>query len=117
MLEVLRSQPHAVGIAANQIGIMKRVCVVHIDRPLTFINPQVVSTSGTIIYKEGCLSFPGEVIKTKRFFTISVKADNYKEIQNFVPHDEKTLLECVCIQHEIDHLNGIVMHDRISKGL
>ena len=62
-------------------------------------------------YTEGCLSFPGEIIKTTRYSNIVVRDTNNGTVV-YEPKDAEHLLEIVCIQHEIDHLNGIVMHDR-----
>ena len=101
-----------VGIAANQIGIQKSVCLVNIDKPIVLINPKIVKAYGQTHFAEGCLSFPGEVILTERFTSVTVIADNHEEPLNF---NEENLLECVCVQHEIDHLNGVTMFDRQHK--
>ena len=99
----------AVGIAANQIGLSERVCFINVAEPILLINPVITSASGKVKYVEGCISFPGEVVKTLRYSQITVKADNYVGELLF---DSTNLLECVCVQHEIDHLNGITMFDR-----
>lgn len=107
---LIESMPsYGVGIAANQIGIQKRVCVVEVEERYCLINPQIVKAEGKILYTEGCLSFPGKSVLTERFTSITVTADNYEEPLNF---SEENLLECVCVQHEIDHLDGITMFDR-----
>ena len=116
LIQKLEEQTNAIGIAANQVGIYKQVCIVRVDRTIVLINPRIVRQMGEVLYREGCLSFPREEVETKRFFSISVKADNYEEIQDFVPHDARSLLECICIQHEIDHLRGITMPDRAIGG-
>tara|TARA_B100001778_G_scaffold323849_1_gene317572 strand:- start:10 stop:432 length:423 start_codon:yes stop_codon:yes gene_type:complete len=100
---------HGVGIAANQIGIQKNVCLVNVNKPIVFINPKIVKAYGKTHFAEGCLSFPGETVLTERFTSVTVIADNHEEPLNF---NEENLLECVCVQHEIDHLNGITMFDR-----
>tara|TARA_R110000824_G_scaffold142824_2_gene310113 strand:+ start:2203 stop:2646 length:444 start_codon:yes stop_codon:yes gene_type:complete len=102
----------AIGIAANQIGIQKRVCLINVGREIILINPKIIKSSGEIGYVEACLSFPAKNIMTRRFATIVVKADNHEEELNFSTNN---LLECVCVQHEIDHLNGITMFDRQHK--
>ena len=102
----------AIGIAANQIGIQKRVCLINVEREIILINPKIIIGEGEIIYVEACLSFPKKNIMTKRFANITVKADNHAEELNF---SAANLLECVCVQHEIDHLNGITMFDRQRK--
>lgn len=110
---LLKSLPdEGVGIAANQIGIQKNVCLVNIDKPIVFINPKIVKAYGQTHFVEGCLSFPGEAILTERFTSVTVIADNHEQPLNF---SEENLLECVCVQHEIDHLNGITMFDRQYK--
>ena len=93
---------HGVGIAANQIGIQKNVCLVIVEKPIVLINPKIVKAEGSTHFLEGCLSFPGESILTERFTSVTVIADNHEEPLNF---NEENLLECVCAQHEIDHLN------------
>ena len=106
------SQHKAVGIAANQIGIQKRVCLIEVDQEIILINPEITKAEGDVLYLEGCLSFPGKNIFTKRFASIVVNADNHEEELYF---STENLLECVCVQHEIDHLNGITMFDRQYK--
>jgi peptide deformylase len=108
-----------IGLAANQIGINKRVCVITASRPITLINPEIVSSFGKIMFDEGCLSFPEQTVRTLRSTNILVKADNLNGPVNYGTKDlnnfEK-LLECICIQHEIDHLDGITMFDREFRG-
>jgi len=113
LLQVLYSTANGVGLAANQIGIGKRVCVIDVLGPLILVNPKIISGFKKIKYKEACLSFPGTYINTERFANIMVSADNHKAPLLF--SEEKSLLECVCVQHEIDHLNSITMFDRELK--
>ena len=113
LLKVLAKSENGVGLAANQIGINSRVCVVYVDEPIVLINPSIVGKFKKILFQEGCLSFPGDYIITERYENIMVKADNYQETLFF---DKKNILECVCVQHEIDHLDGITMFDRKVKG-
>lgn len=112
LLQELSLTPNAVGLAANQIGINKRVCVVNVTRSIILINPEIVDASGRIIYEEGCLSFPGQLVVTERFRNVAVIASNYQRKLYFGSED---MLECVCVQHEIDHLNGKTMFDRKSR--
>ena len=119
LLHELRQSDNGIGLAANQIGINKRVCVVNVTEPLVFINPRIKSSEQEILgVPEGCLSYPNKVVKTKRWKMITVEADNWEEPMVFGPtsDDEEVaqdeFLECVCIQHEIDHLDGITMFDR-----
>jgi len=130
----------AIGLSANQIGINRQVCVINVTSPLIFINPEIIETytidnSSTLIndiFIEGCLSFPGKYAHVKRAIGIKVNALNLSEPIIFGAIDEEDynkkglghsnyphMLECVTIQHEIDHLNGITMLDRniISKPI
>ena len=100
---------YGVGIAANQLGIQKNVCLVSVEKPIILINPKIIKAEGSTHFLEGCLSFPGKSVLTERFTSVTVIADNHEEPLNF---NEENLLECVCAQHEIDHLNGITMFDR-----
>ena len=118
LMELRTSEQSGIGLAANQIGIQKRVCVVNVKEPLVLINPEIVERSEKeFIFPEGCLSFPDKKVRTKRNVSIKVKADNYKSILSFSA-DSKEMddaFECVCVQHEIDHLDGITMFDREFK--
>ena len=118
--ELRNSEQSGIGLAANQIGINKRVCVVNVKEPLVLINPEIIERSEEeFIFPEGCLSFPNKKIRTKRNVSIKVKADNHKSILSFSA-DSKEMndaFECVCVQHEIDHLDGITMFDREFKQI
>jgi len=114
LLKFLKNSDEGIGLAANQVGIDKKVCVVNVERPLFFVNPEVVEASGRIIFEEGCLSFPGKTVITERYRNFVVKCDNYKHPMRF---DMDNMLECVCVQHEIDHLDGITMFDRETKRM
>ena len=116
--ELRNSKIKGVGLAANQIGINKRVCVVNVKEPLVLINPKIVEQSEEqFIFTEGCLSFPDSKIRTMRYQDIVVEADNHKGKLSFSANsqDINDAFECVCVQHEIDHLNGITMFDREFK--
>ena len=119
LLDTLNGSGNGIGLAANQIGINKRVCVINVIEPLVFINPRITAKEQEVGgIPEGCLSYPNKVVKTKRWQMITVEADNWEEPIVFGPSsdDEETaqdeFLECVCVQHEIDHLDGITMHER-----
>ena len=106
-----RGKP-GIGLAAPQIGINKRMAIVRIksssgtEYNIDLINPQILEQHDPISFEEGCLSMPGETITTTRFNEINVKTAGK-------PHHLKaTGLIAVCIQHEIDHLDGILMFDR-----
>jgi len=110
----LEKSSDGVGLAANQIGIHKKVCLINVKKPILLINPRIVSKFDKFYYKEGCLSFPGEYVITERYKNIMVKADNHKKLIQFTCETPEDTLECACVQHEIDHLNGILMFDRAS---
>ena len=119
LLHELREAENGIGLAANQIGIQKRVCVVNVKEPLVLINPKIVEKSKEqFVFAEGCLSFPDSKIKTKRHQDIVVEADNHKGQLSFSANskDINDAFECVCVQHEIDHLDGITMFDREFKN-
>tara|TARA_Y100000592_G_scaffold17873_1_gene27134 strand:+ start:73 stop:684 length:612 start_codon:yes stop_codon:yes gene_type:complete len=111
----LTAAGNGIGLAANQIGINKRVCVINVKQPIALVNPVIVEKSeDTFIFAESCLSFPKKHIKTQRHVSIKVKADNHDEVLSFSADskDVNDAFECVCVQHEIDHLDGITMFDR-----
>jgi peptide deformylase len=113
--ELRESKTPGVGLAANQIGIQKRVCVVNVKEPLVLINPKIVEKSEEkFVFPEGCLSFPKKYVRTERHVSITIKADNHEGKLSFSADskDMDSAFECVCIQHEIDHLDGITMFDR-----
>ena len=115
LLHELRQSENGIGLAANQIGINKRVCVINVKEPIVLINPKIVEHSKEqFVFAEGCLSFPDSKVKTKRHQDIVVEADNHKGKLSFSANskDINDAFECVCIQHEIDHLDGITMFDR-----
>ena len=116
--ELRNSEESGIGLAANQIGINKRVCVINVKEPLVLINPEIIERSEKeFIFPEGCLSFPNKKVRTKRNVSIKVKADNHEEVLSFTA-DSKEMndaFECVCVQHEIDHLDGVTMFDREFK--
>ena len=116
LLEELSNSKNGIGLAANQIGINKRVCVINVkEEPLILINPEIIERSKeTFVFPEGCLSFPNKHVRTIRNTSIKVKADNHNEELTFSADskDYKDAFECACVQHEIDHLDGITMFDR-----
>lgn len=102
-----------VGLAAPQVGILKRVVVIDIgDGLLELINPEIIETSGEQIDDEGCLSVAGEAGVVKRPYTVKIRAYN-REGQLFEMVGEELLARAFC--HEIDHLDGILFVDKIEK--
>ncbi|MGL6105337.1 peptide deformylase [Romboutsia sp.] len=102
-----------VGLAAPQVGILKRVVVIDIGEGLIeFINPEIVETSGEYIDDEGCLSVVGESGAVKRPYYVKVRAFD-RNGQLFEIEGEELLARAFC--HEIDHLEGVLFVDKIEK--
>jgi peptide deformylase len=104
------------GLAATQVGIKKRFFLMdgseNKDQKMVIINPEIIEKKGEIIDEEGCLSFPGVYVKVKRAEWVKIKALN-EEGRAFEFASDGYLGRC--IQHEIDHLDGITFFDRLSK--
>ncbi len=118
MLETMYAAP-GIGLAAVQIGILKRLIVIDISKdkekknPLFLINPEIVSKSkNTSIYEEGCLSLPGHFAEIERPSECQINFLDYNGKKKEIT--AKGLLS-TCIQHEVDHLNGILFIDYLSK--
>ena len=115
LLKELTKSENGIGLAANQIGINKRVCVVNVKEPLVLINPKIVEHSEEqFMFAEGCLSFPGKHVRTGRHTSVTVETDNHEGKLMFTADSEdiNDAFECACVQHEIDHLDGITMFER-----
>ena len=115
LLKELTESENGIGLAANQIGINKRVCVINVKEPIVLINPRIVEKSEEqFMFAEGCLSFPGKHVRTGRFAEVTVEADNHEGKLKFSADSEdiNDAFECACVQHEIDHLDGLTMFDR-----
>ena len=118
LFEILNKRKDGIGLAANQVGINKRVAVLNVKEPIVLINPVVVEQSDITQYYEGCLSFPKKACNTTRYKNVVIECDNYESKLSFGPEDDEDemgLLESICIQHEIDHLNGVRIMDREYK--
>ena len=118
MLETMYAAP-GIGLAAVQIGILKRLIVIDISKdkekknPLFLINPEIVSKSkNTSMYEEGCLSLPGHFAEIERPAECQINFLDYNGKKKEI--SAKGLLS-TCIQHELDHLNGILFIDYLSK--
>ena len=119
LLNHLAESKNGIGLAANQIGYNKRICVINVKEPIVLINPKIIDKSkDTFIFPEGCLSFPKKKIKTERFVSISVECDNIDSTLFFNADSSKIedAFECACVQHEIDHLEGITMFEMKVVG-
>lgn len=116
LFEILNKRNDGIGLAANQVGIDANVAVLNVREPIVLINPKIVRKEEEIRYYEGCLSFPKKGCHTKRYKVIEVKTDNNEGNMTFGAGDtELDLLESVCVQHEIDHLNGMRILDRAQQ--
>lgn len=112
MLETMY-EAQGVGLAAPQVGILKRAVVIDVgDGPLFLINPEIVETEGKCIDSEGCLSIPGEQEDVERPERVVVKAQNEKG-EDITIEGTELLARALC--HEIDHLDGILFVDKAIK--
>ena len=114
MFETMYEAP-GIGLAASQVDVHRRFMVIDItedrSRPMVFVNPRITANSGEQIYQEGCLSVPGIFAHVARADTITVTAlDRHGEA--FELHADGLL--AVCIQHEMDHLEGKLFVDYLS---
>ena len=118
MLETMYAAP-GIGLAAIQVGILKRLVVIDISKgeeekkPVFLINPRIIHRSKkTSIYEEGCLSLPGQFAEIERPAECTLKYIDYNGKEKELKADG---LLATCVQHEIDHLNGILFIDYLSK--
>ena len=118
MLECMY-QNNGIGLAAPQVGILKRLVVIDCSdnkdkkKPLKLINPEIIKLSkNTSEFEEGCLSLPSQYAKVIRPSEITLK---YKNIEGLICESKFSGLEATCIQHEIDHLDGKLFVDHISR--
>ena len=118
MLETMYSAP-GIGLAAVQVGILKRLIVIDISKdkekknPLFLINPEIISKSErTSTYEEGCLSLPGYFAEIERPAECHIKYIDYEGKKKEI---KVSGLLSTCIQHEVDHLNGVLFIDYLSK--
>ncbi len=118
MLETMYDAP-GIGLAAIQVGIARRMLVIDCSKdeedkaPIVFINPQILSSSDErSIYEEGCLSIPDYYAEIERPAEIVVDYLDREGKQQQINADG---LLATCLQHEIDHLNGVLFIDHISK--
>ncbi len=118
MLETMYDAP-GIGLAAIQIGVPRRMLVIDVSRegeekqPLVFVNPEVVASSDErSVYEEGCLSIPDYYAEVERPATVTVKYLDRDGKEQTVQADG---LLATCLQHEIDHLNGVLFIDHISR--
>jgi peptide deformylase len=118
MFESMYDAP-GIGLAAIQVGVAKRVITMDLakreeaSKPFVVINPEIVWTSEeTAVYEEGCLSIPEHYEEVERPAQVKVK---YLDLEGQPQEVEAKGLLATCLQHEIDHLNGVLFIDHISK--
>ncbi|MDR6898740.1 peptide deformylase [Rhizobium miluonense] len=118
MLETMYDAP-GIGLAAIQIGVPRRMLVIDVARegeektPLVFINPEIVASSDErSVYEEGCLSIPDYYAEVERPARVTVKHLDRNGKEQLTDADG---LLATCVQHEIDHLNGVLFIDYISR--
>ena len=121
LLDTMAAAPRCVGIAAPQIGEEVRICTVDVtDHPkatscaglLVLVNPVIVEASGAVIGREGCLSIPDFTADVRRAAKVVVEASGRDGAQLRVEADG---FEARCLQHEVDHLDGILFLDRVES--
>ncbi|NVN89948.1 MAG: peptide deformylase [Desulfuromonadales bacterium] len=120
LLDTMHAGPGSVGVAAPQIGVTLRVCVVDVSASrngrdnnhglLCMINPEIVARSGTATMREGCMSIPDYTGDVERATSISVR---FQQRDGTVREISASGFEAVAIQHEMDHLDGVLFLDRI----
>ena len=133
LFNILNSRKDGIGLAANQVGYDASVAVVNVREPLILINPVIKEQWDEIDYYEGCLSYPKRGIHTKRYRNVIIQteqeesgwyfsgAETTQEVKGTWEQEskeqdqEQRLLEAICVQHEIDHLNGVTIMDRENK--
>ena len=138
LFNILSEREDGIGLAANQVGIDARVAVVNVREPLILINPVIKEQWDEIAYYEGCLSYPKHGVSTRRYKNVIIHTEQeegdwyfsgaetpgegkgtWEEESTtksvFTKDNEQKIMEAVCIQHEIDHLNGVTIMDREYK--
>lgn len=113
-----------IGLAAPQVGEHLRVIVVDVPKPypddpqkvqsdaIALINPKIIESHGQTQFEEGCLSCPELIVKVDRASDVKV---TYLDLDGKLCTLNATGLKAVCIQHEIDHLNGVLLADKVSR--
>ena len=119
MLQVMYDEP-GIGLAAPQVGEPLRLVVMDTDwtsegnerNPAVLVNPEILSREGKITWEEGCLSVPDFATDVERAARVVV---TYQDLEGEQVTEDVSGLRAVCFQHEIDHLDGILFIDRISR--
>lgn len=115
MMETLHTTPNGAALAANQVGILRRLVVIDFDgKCLKLVNPKIIGSSGSQECIEGCLSYPGRFGKTIRPQSVTIQAldENGEKI---ILTEEGEMAKCFC--HEIEHLDGEIFLDKVIEFL
>jgi len=130
LFQILNERKDGIGLAANQVGIDAQVAVVNVIKPLVLINPKIIKKEVEIPYYEGCLSYPGQGVQTTRYRDVVIQtaqsesgwyfsgAESLQDVhgsweeKHKKDEQDKRILESICVQHEIDHLNGVTIFNR-----
>jgi peptide deformylase len=122
LVDTMHEGPGSVGVAAPQIGVTLRVCVVDVSKNrhgkednhglLCMINPEITSRSGSATMREGCMSVPDYTGDVDRATQITLR---YSEPDGTVKTITASGFEAVAIQHEMDHLDGVLFLDRVTS--
>lgn len=122
MLETMKAR-NGIGLAANQVNIAKRILVAKVpdrrvqkavwhDQELILVNPTITEKSGNASIQEGCLSFPEVYEQVQRSSKVKVR---YQDVSGQTLELEADGLLAICLQHEMDHLDGVTMIDKLSR--
>jgi len=119
MIEVMYDEP-GIGLAAPQVGEAIRLIVMDTDwteegaerKPGVMLNPEILAREGEITWNEGCLSVPDFTADVVRSARVRVR---YQDLHGNTREEDATDLRAVCFQHELDHLDGLLFIDRISR--
>lgn len=118
MVDILKSQRHGIGIAAPQIGVSKRLAIVDVRprvpsaEPLILINPEILEARDPQPSREGCMSLPDYTGLLNRFFWLRIR---WQDERGLIREKVCVGIEAVCVQHEIDHLDGKLFMDRVAS--
>ena len=122
LVDTMHAGPGSVGVAAPQIGVARRVCVIDVSKNrhgkennhglLLMINPEILAKSGAAVMREGCMSVPDYTGDVERATELTLR---FTEPDGGVREFEASGFEAVAIQHEMDHLDGLLFLDRIAS--
>ncbi len=122
LIDTMHAGPGSVGVAAPQIGVALRACVIDVSKNrhgkdnnhglLRMINPEIVERSGSAVMREGCMSVPDYTGDVERATNLTLR---FTEPEGAVREFAASGFEAVAIQHEMDHLDGLLFLDRISS--